>query len=72
VEYKTQIMLGWTAGVYNVFYDTLKSGEWVIHSVRLLTAINKNNCQKRTIKVKSNPCLMFGLKSFRELLSRKF
>jgi alpha,alpha-trehalase len=27
VEYKTQIMLGWTAGVYNVFYDTLKSGE---------------------------------------------
>ena len=32
----------------------------------------KNNCQKCTIKVKSNSRLMFDLKSFRELLSRKF
>ena len=24
VEYQTQVMLGWTAGVYNVFYDEIK------------------------------------------------
>lgn len=35
-------------------------------------AINENNCQKRTIKVRSNPRLMFDLKSFRELFLRKF